>query len=90
MTQQLSGRDMNLAREFYRRTRHKVITVDDFRAQHFHELLPHPNAIGAFFGELSREGFIEKVAQAQAGHGAAKGRWVWQWRWTEKAALILN
>lgn len=90
MNPELCGREMNLAREFYRRTRHKTITVEDFRAQNFHRLLPHYNSIGAFFGKLSRSGLIEKVAQAQAIHGAAKGRWIWQWRWTSKAELTLN
>lgn len=84
-------RNRHIARELFNRTRRQdFFTVNDFRKYNFDNLMSHPNQIGGFFGDLSKNGLAVKVGQDRAKHKEAKRRWIWKWIWTVKAEVLFG
>ena len=70
-----------MRQELYEATKNQAFfTVEDFRRINLHEGI-HPNAIGQFFRNLSKQKVIEMCGFDKAKHKAANGRWVFKWRW---------
>ena len=76
-----------LIEEFYKRTRNKKFTSDDFRKYKLEDVLKdYP--IGQFFYSLVKEGFILKVGETPSKIPSNKGRKINQYIWKMKARRL--
>ena len=87
----MSWKNRMVARHLFNRTKEKyTFSSNDLRQIQHHKLLGDPNAIGAFFRYLQKNGLAIRLDQdTKSIHQASHGRRVGSWRWTKKAQALL-